>query len=63
MHAIHFFHTDFQGKYGMPEHYFDTEALPEIGYSYEQAVSHSHVFALRTSLTDGRSTLEVRRGS
>ncbi|KAL5323693.1 hypothetical protein ACEPPN_008234 [Leptodophora sp. 'Broadleaf-Isolate-01'] len=39
MHAIHFFHTDFQGKYGMPEHYFDTEALPEIGYSYEQAIN------------------------
>ncbi|KAH7370195.1 hypothetical protein BKA65DRAFT_445034 [Rhexocercosporidium sp. MPI-PUGE-AT-0058] len=39
MHAVQFFHTDFQGKYGMPEHYFDTEALPEIGYSYEQAIN------------------------
>ncbi|KAG4440734.1 hypothetical protein IFR05_003778 [Cadophora sp. M221] len=39
MHAVHFLLTDFQGKYGMSEHYFDTEALPEIGYSYEQAIN------------------------
>ncbi|KAL2071981.1 hypothetical protein VTL71DRAFT_11324 [Oculimacula yallundae] len=39
MHAIDYVRTDLQGNYGMCEPYFDLEALPELGYSFEQAIN------------------------